>query len=218
MPDSRSIQTHLIQVLAAIAVVAIAGVLAILPYRLYERDIRRAAVEAHRVSSVVHVAIAHALARGEDTADLLNRLQGLADLDIQLRKLAPDEHHPAADSRRGSSHRDDTDLTYVAPPILDAGGGTWLAQMHFDLSPMKRDSIRLIIDLVLAVVIGSALFSAVVFFLVRYSLVVPLRQLTAALDHLSGTSQPGGAPRFATREISELARGIERLRQRASPG
>jgi hypothetical protein len=204
-------------VLAAIAVVAVGGVLAILPYRLYERDIRHASVEAHRVSSIVHVALAHALARGEDPADLLNRFQGIADLDVSLRKLAPGESHPAAESRRGSSRRDGTDLTYVAPPILDAEGGTWLAQMHFDLAPMKRESIRLIVDLVLAVAIGSALFSAVVFFLVRYALVVPLRRVTAALDRLSGASQPTSLPRSGILEIADLARGIERLRERDGP-
>jgi hypothetical protein len=46
--------------------------------------------------------------------------------------------------------------------------------MEFDLAPLKRESVRLIIDLVLAVALGSLVFSAVVFVLVRQSVVLPL--------------------------------------------
>ena len=209
MPRAKSVETHLLVLLGAIALVAVLGVLAILPYRLYSRDIRHATVEAHRVASVLNVALADAIAQGEDTTALIHRYQGIADLRISLTRLSPDEEHPAADSRRGTSSLDGTDLTYVAAPILDRDGSTWLAQMHFDLSPMKRESVRLIIDLVLAVIVGAAGFSALVFWLVRQYLVVPLRHTTEALMDYDGESGAMAMPEFASSEMRDLARAVE---------
>jgi hypothetical protein len=148
----------------------------------------------------------------------VNRFQGNPALTVRLRPLAPGEVHPAADAGRGSSTRDDTDLRYVAPPILDDQGRTWLAEMHFDLSPMKRESIRLIIDLVLAVALGSLAFSVVVYWLVHSALVVPLRRMTEKLQARSD-GQDVAFPRFASREMEELARALQReaLQQEGVP-
>jgi len=159
MSQAPSVERRLIITLSAIACIAIGGVLAILPYRLYARDIQQATTDAHRVSSVVHTALSHALIRDEldpaSLTDLMNRLQGLGNVEVRLRRLDEGEIHPAVTSGKGSSTRRDTELTYVAPPIIDRDGTTWLATMEFDLSPMKRRSIRLITDLVIAVTLGS---------------------------------------------------------------
>jgi hypothetical protein len=210
MPPTKSVQTRLIQVLTGIACVAVLGVLAILPYRLYQRDIRHATVQAHRISSVVHTALARAVLEGEDVTDLVNRFQGIADLEIRLSKLGDGEVHPAATSRKGSSELEGTDLTYTAPPILDREGNTWLASMYFDLSSMKRESIRLIIDLCLVVVIGSALFSLLVFVFVRRMLVVPLRDVTRRVEQIEPGKELGPMPDFHSPEMTDLARAIEK--------
>ena len=52
MSGSNSLERRLQIALAGIACVAVIGVMAILPYRLYERDIRHARVSAHRIASV----------------------------------------------------------------------------------------------------------------------------------------------------------------------
>jgi hypothetical protein len=209
MGAQRSVEIRLIQVLAVIAMMAIAGVLVLLPYRLYSRDIRHATVEAHRISNVLHAALSQAILAGEDTTSLVNRFQGIADLEIRLRALGSGEEHPAAVSGRGSSTLDGTDLTYVAPPILDREGRTWIAEMYFDLSPMKRESVQLIIDLVLAVVIGSMLFSVLVFWLVHVSLVVPLRHATEVIERHDPQTEIVQMPAFRSREMSELAGAVE---------
>jgi len=210
------VEFRLLQVLAGISVVAILGVLAILPYRLYERDIRHATVEAHQMAGLLHVALADALARGEDTTALVNRFQGMTSLEIRLRPLAADEKHPSADLQRGSSTLVGTDLTYVAAPILDDEGRTWLAEMQFDLAPMKRESIRLIIDLVLAVAMGSIAFSAVVYWLVHRALVVPLRRATQELLAQAGC-ETVELPRFESREMIDLAEALDRACRGAVP-
>jgi hypothetical protein len=216
MPKSHSVEFRLLQVLAAISVVAILGVLAILPYRLYERDIRHATVEAHRIAGLLHISLADALAKGEDTTALINRFQGMPALSIRLKRLEPEERHPAAEERRGSSTLDGTDLTYVAPPILDDEGRTWLAEMYFDLSPMKRESVRLIIDLVLAVALGSLAFSAVVYWLVHRALVVPLRRTTRELLAQEDCANIE-LPKFESHEMIELASALERVCRDSSP-
>jgi len=208
--DRRSIETRLIRTLGAIAVVAIGGVLAILPYRLYDRDIRHAKVEAHRISSVVQTALAHAVTSGEDPTDLINRLQGLADMDIRLSRLDERQLHPGAASGQASSELSGTRLTYVAPPILGRGGEVWLAEMDFDLAPMKRESVRLIVDLVLAVALGSLLFSGVVFLLVRQSLVLPLREFVDTIDRRHPNHPDVAAPEFETSEMRDLVDAVER--------
>jgi len=212
MPHRPSVQLRLIQLLAVIAAVAVAGVVVIVPYRLYQRDIRHAEVSAHRVASVVHVALGQAVHDGKDIADLVNRLQGIADLEIRLRKLAPDETHPAATSGRGTSELNGTDLDFTAPPILDRDGSTWLATMHFDLSPMKRESVRLIIDLMIAVLLGSLVFSCAVFFLIRRLMIEPLREVTERVERFADGQPIGERARYETEELEALSDALERAR------
>ena len=210
MARPPSVESHLIKMLAGIAAVAVAGVLVLVPYRLYARDIRHAEVQAHRVATVAHTALSHAVGKGEDVTDLANRFQGIADFEIRLRKLTPGELDPAATTGRGTSDLDGTDLTYTAAPIEDANGQVYLATMHFDLSPMKRESVRLIIDLILAVVLGSALFSAVVYVLIRRSLVEPLKEVTRTIEGIADSELPACMPEFETREMSALADAVAR--------
>jgi hypothetical protein len=205
----RSVELRLLVVLGGISAVAIVGVLSILPYRLYERDIRHATVEAHRIASVLHVSLSEAIAEGEDTAQLLNRFQGIADLQIRLRRLEPSEAHPAQLDRRGTSTLDGTDLTYVAAPILDPEGRTWLAEMYFDLAAMKRESIRLIIDLVIAVALGSVAFAGVVYWLIHRGLVVPLRETTRELLAHDASCGSVSLPEFESREMIDLVDALE---------
>ena len=115
---------------------------------------------------------------------------------------------------RGSSVLDDTDLRYVSTPVVDARGDAWIAEMHFDLSPMKRESLRLVLDLVLAVAVAAAVFSAVIFLLFRRALVGPLRALTRRVERLAAGERAGEAPRFESLELTELAAAIERLARR----
>ena len=210
MARPPSVESHLIKILAGIAAVAVVGVLVLVPYRLYARDIRHAEVQAHRVATVAHTALSSALARGEDVTDLANRFQGIADFEIRLRKQEPGELDPAATTGRGTSDLDGTDLTYTAAPIEDASGQVYLATMHFDLSPMKRESVRLIIDLILAVVLGSALFSAVVYVLIRRSLVEPLKEVTRTIEAIADSELPAAMPEFETREMLALADAVAR--------
>jgi hypothetical protein len=210
MPDRNSIETRLLKTLAAIALVAILGVLAILPFRLYERDIRHATVHAHRLSTVVQTAISRVVARGEDPTDLINRFQGAADVDIQLTRLMEGEVHPAAASGRGSSSLSGTRLSYVAAPISGLDDEVWLAQMDFDLSVMKRESVRLIIDLVLAVIIGSAVFSLIVFLVVRRAMIIPLRNFTETIEKRHPGDEHVSMPVFESSEMSDLVDAVER--------
>jgi hypothetical protein len=217
MSQAPSVEKRLIVTLLVIAGIAIAGVLAILPYRLYSRDIQQATTDAHRLSSVVHVALSHALLREEldqaSLTDLVNRLQGMGNVDVRLRRLEPGELHPAATSGKGSSTRRDTELIYVAPPITDQMGTTWLATMEFDLSPMKRRSIRLITDLVLAVAIGSVGFSVAIFLLIRRTLLKPIRSVTERISEIADGDDPGASvrmPEFTSAEMMKLAREVER--------
>ena len=84
--------------------------------------------------------------------------------------------------------------------------------MEFDLSPMKRRSIRLITDLVLAVAIGSLTFSAMIFLLIRRALLLPVHSITERISEIADGQ--GGAsikmPGFASEEMIVLAREIER--------
>jgi hypothetical protein len=215
VPIRPSVERRLLAFLAVIAATAVAGVLAILPYRLYARDVRQAEVAAHRVGSLLHVALGHALQQGaseRELSDLVNRFQGIAAVELRLRPLAPGEVHPAATNGRASSERRDTDLTYHAAPILDGDGHTWLATMHFDLSPMKRESLRLILDLVLAVVLGSLAFSAAIFWLIRRALLQPLHEVTERVEEFAAGRDPGPPPRSGSRELASLLEALDRAR------
>lgn len=214
--SGRSVERKLLALLALIAAIAVIGVLAIVPYRLYERDVRLAEVNAHRIGSLLHVALANELAHGtstKDVADLVNRFQGIADMKIQLRQLLPGETSPGDPSGAGSSTRDDTDLTYTAPPILDKDGHTWVAMMYFDLSSMKRESVQLIIDLMLAVVIGSALFSAAVFVLIRNAVVQPIREVTRQVERFAEGEKLERLPSYESAELASLLDALDRARQ-----
>lgn len=215
LPGSSSVERRLIALLVFIAAIAVIGVLAIVPYRLYERDVRLAEVNAHRIGSLLHVSLANALQRGtsvKDVSDLANRLQAVADLEIHLRELPESELSPGDPGGPGSSVRRDTDLTYTAPPILDKDGHSWVATMHFDLSPMKRESVRLIIDLVLAVLLGSVVFSVGVFWLIRGALLQPLHEVTLRVERFAEGEELGPPPSFETRELRELFDALERAR------
>jgi hypothetical protein len=85
--------------------------------------------------------------------------------------------------------------------------------MRFDLSPMKRESIRLIIDLVLAVLLGSAAFSLVVFGLIRRTLLQPLHEVTHRVEAFAEGREPGPAPEFETRELVSLMDALDRARR-----
>ncbi|MCP4039438.1 MAG: hypothetical protein GY733_21025 [bacterium] len=225
MSQVPSVEKRLIVTLSVIACVAIVGVLAILPYRLYSRDIQQATMDAHRLSTVVHTALSHALLQDEldqaSLTDLVNRLQGMGNVQVRLRSLEPGELHPVATSGKGSSTRRDTELTYVAPPIIDRAGTSWLATMEFDLSSMKRRSLRLITDLVLAVALGSLMFSAVIFLLIRRTLLVPIRSVTERIGEFAESDAADASvemPQLATAEMAALAREVERACQaRHSP-
>ncbi len=217
MNPPQSVERHLINTLALIACVAVAGVLAILPYRLYSRDVEQATTDAHRLSGVVHSSLSHALVRDDvdevSLTDLVNRLQGMGDVQVRMRQLAEGEVHPVATTGKGSSSRRDTELTYTAPPIVDKQGKTWIATMEFDLSPMKRRSIRLITDLSLAVVIGSAVFSAVIFFLIRRGLIEPIHAVTERIGKIADagpSDEPVELPEFSSAEMVALTRQVER--------
>jgi hypothetical protein len=223
MSQPASVERRLIGTLLVIAGIAIAGVLAILPYRLYTRDIQQATTDAHRISSVVHVALSHAMMREDfdpsesSLTDLVNRLQGMGNVNVRLHSLGPGELHPAATSGKGSSTRHDTELVYVAPPITDRLGTTWLATMEFDLSAMKRRSIRLITDLVLAVTIGSVVFSVVIFLMIRRALFGPIQEVTQHISDIADARAEGGPsgrhiqmPEFSSVEMRALAHEVER--------
>lgn len=214
--DRPSVERRLVWILAVIAGLAVLGVLALVPYRLYARDVRLAEVDAHRIGSLLHVALGRELQHGsdvKDVADLVNRFQGIAGLEIRLHPLEPGEVHPVSASGRGSSVRDDTDLTYTAPPILDRDGQTWIASMHFDLAPMKRESVRLIIDLILAVSAASAAFSVAVFLLIRRTLLEPLREVTRRVEQFAAGQGIGPLPEFDSREMEGLMEALDRARR-----
>jgi methyl-accepting chemotaxis protein len=78
---------------------------------------------------------------------------------------------------------------------------------------MKRRSIRLITDLVLAVAIGSVAFSAVIFLLIRRTLLLPIRSVTERITEIADGVETVGRvqmPDFSTGEMMTLAREVER--------
>lgn len=220
MGRGSGIQFRLVLTLVAIGLAAVAGLLAILPYRLYERDIRLAADQAHRVSGVVQAALTCPLAAGSDAAGLVERIQAAGDMRVALSRLEAGALPAGAVAGRGSSVLDDTALRYVGAPVMDAQGRPWIAELQFDLSPMKRESLRLVFDLVVAIVLGATLFGAVVFWFVRRAFVLPLRELTrAVLRRAAGDPDPR-LPRFESLELQELAQAVARLpspQERAAP-
>jgi hypothetical protein len=208
-----SVENRLVLVLAGIAGVAIIGVLAILPYRLYTRDIRNAEIHAHRISSIAQTALIETLREGRDTSDLMNRLQSIAEFDIQLVQL---EDPKSREGKPASSQIDGTILVYNSSPIADSDGRPWLVRTTFDLSPMKRESVRLIIDLILAVIVGSAIFSTVVFLIVRHAILIPLRKMAEALQRFHSSGEAEAMPKFHSREMADLGNAVERTYRRDS--
>jgi hypothetical protein len=61
-------------------------------------------------------------------------------------------------------------------------------------------------------------FSAVVFLLVRRSIVAPLRRVTDALQRASPGDRDAGLPGAASRELAELVGAVERARREPRPG
>jgi methyl-accepting chemotaxis protein len=194
----------------------VAGVLAILPYRLYERDIRLAADHAHRMSAVVEAALVCPLREGT-AADLVQRLRQSGQMDLALSRIEAGELQETVIAGRGSSVLDDTELHYVSAPIHGASGEPYVAQLRFDLSAMKRESLRLIADVVIAVTIGALAFSIAIFMLFRGALVQPLRELTRRVERIAGGESGVELPLAQGRELGELSAAIERLRRRSAP-
>jgi hypothetical protein len=217
MSSPNSLERRLLLVLSGIACVAVLGVVAILPYRLYERDVRHARVSAHRVASVAHAALSNAVGRGEDVEDLLNRLRGIGEFELRLVRTAVTPGSADPVPTQAESEIDGTTLTYQAAPVVGPEGDRWQATMTFDLAPMKRESVRLIIDLMLAVLLGSAVFSGVVFGLVRAGLLKPLREITRRIDALGPDDPELALPPFGTSEMSELAQALERACRTRGP-
>lgn len=211
MGRGSGLQFRLGLLLGVIGLIAVGGILAILPYRLYERDIRIAAEQAHRISSVVQAALAERLATGRDARELVSRMQGAGGMGIALSRLEAGEPSQGAVAGRGSSVLDDTDLRYVSAPVPGADGRAWIAELRFDLSPMKRESLRLVLDVVLAVGFGATLFAALVFAFVRRAFVLPLRRLAAAAERLAAGSADGALPDFESPEMARIAGALERL-------
>ena len=103
MPDRSSIEFRLILTLACIAFIAVLGLLLIVPYRLYERDIRNATTSAHRISNIVQAALRCPLTSGTDPGDLVSRIQLIGGMQIALAQLEAGEATPGAIAGRGSA-------------------------------------------------------------------------------------------------------------------
>jgi methyl-accepting chemotaxis protein len=93
--------------------------------------------------------------------------------------------------------------------------------MEFDLSPMKRRSIRLITDLVLAVTIGSVVFSVMIFLMIRRALFLPIEEMTRHIGEIADGRTEATAdgqpmdlsvkmPEFASAEMRALAHEVDR--------
>lgn len=206
-----SFEKRLFQALLVIAAIAIVGTLAILPYRLYERDIRNAQLHAHRTSGLVHAALERALEQGSDVEALLERLRSISDAGIRLEPLPAETAKPSQGWGRGRSEVDGTTLTYVAPPLRGADGQLWQLEMKHDIAMLKRDSVRLIIDLLVAVVVGSAVFSAGIFLLIRGGLLRPMRRITDELERVAKQGGEPDLPPASSRELAAFRQAASRL-------
>ncbi len=209
--DLPSFERRLLLALGVIAVIAIVGTLAILPYRLYERDIRNAKLYAHRTSGLVHASVARALENGTDVDVLLERLRSISDAGIRLEPLPPTEARASEDWGRGQSDVDGTTLTYTAPPVRAADGTHWRLETKYDIAVLKRDSVRLIIDLLIAVVVASAAFSGVIFVLVRGGLLRPMRHITDELERVAMHGGEPDLPPASSRELAAFRKAASRL-------
>jgi hypothetical protein len=210
-----SFERQLLLALLVIAAVALAGTLAILPYRLYERDIRNAQLDAHRTSGVVQAAVGLALTQGSDVEGLLERLRNVSDWGIRLEALPADTPPPSEGWGRGRSDVDGTTLTYVAAPVRDTQGRLWRLEMQHDIANLKRDSVRLIIDLLIAVGVSAAGFSLAIFLLVRRGLLRPMSHIT---DELERAARDGGDPVLPPASSREVAAFREAASRLAHPG
>lgn len=206
-----SFEKRLSLALIVIAAVAIAGTLAILPYRLYERDIRNAQLYAHRTSGLVHAALERALEHRADVEALLERLRSISDAGIRLEPLPAETEKPSQGWGRGRSEVDGTTLTYLAPPLRGADGQLWQLEMQHDIAMMKRDSVRLIIDLLIAVLVGSAIFSAGIFVLIRGGLLRPMRHITDELERVAKHGGEPDLPPASSRELAAFRQAASRL-------
>ncbi len=210
-PTLPSFERRLWIALGVIAAMAIGGTLAILPYRLYERDIRNAQLYAHRTSGLIHAAIGQALADGADVEALLERLRSISEAGIRLEPLPPTEARPSEGWGRGRSDVEGTTLTYVAPPLRDTEGRLWRLETRNDLTSLRRDSVRLIIDLLIAVGVGAAVFSLAIFVLVRGGLLRPMRHITDELERVAMHGGDPDLPPASSRELAAFRRAASRL-------
>jgi methyl-accepting chemotaxis protein len=78
---------------------------------------------------------------------------------------------------------------------------------------MKRESMRLIFDLVLAVVLASLAFSAAIFWLIRNTLLQPLHEVTERVEEFAAGHDPGPTPAFGSRELATLMDALDRARR-----
>jgi len=76
---------------------------------------------------------------------------------------------------------------------------------------VRRDSVGIIIDLVIAVVLGSAVFSTGIFLLVRRGLLEPLREVTRQVARIPQGGDAEELPRYASRELRDLAETVNRV-------
>lgn len=211
-----SFEQRLLLALGTIAAIAIVGTLAILPYRLYERDIRNATLNAHRSSGLVQAAVAATLEQGRDVEGLLERLRAISGTGIRLESLPEGATPPAKGWGRGRSDVDGTTLTYQGPPLRRADGGLVRLEMQHDLSGLKRDSVRLIIDLLLAVGVAAAAFSAAIFVLVRAGLLRPMRRIAEELERVAAQGGDPDLPPASSREVAAFREAAGRLSHPAS--
>lgn len=206
-----SFERRLLLALGVIAVIAIGGTLAILPYRLYERDIRNAQLHAHRTSGLVHAAVGAALEEGHDVEPLLERLRSISDAGIRLEVMPAGTAPPSKGWGRGHSDIDGTTLTYVAPPLRGSDGQLWQLAMQHDIAILKRDSVRLIIDLLLSVGVGAVAFSIAIFILVRAGLLRPMRHITDELERVAAQGGDPDLPPASSREVAAFRKAASRL-------
>ena len=87
--------------------------------------------------------------------------------------------------------------------------------MQHDIANLKRDSVRLIIDLLIAGGIGAAGFSFAIFLLVRGGLLRPMRHIT---DELERAAEDGGDPDLPPASSRELEAFREAANRLAHPG
>jgi hypothetical protein len=78
---------------------------------------------------------------------------------------------------------------------------------------MKRESLRLIQDLVVAVLVGSGAFSLAVFLLIRNALLRPLHEVTERVERFAEGRDVGPLPSYESHELASLMDALDRARR-----